>query len=203
MSKQQQLNNNQKKSKYHFTSIKWYWWLLIIFIIWIFAGGLSIAFGNGQLISDVSKSLLGFAEGILNVLENSWLAWIFAISLLAPFLLQASGSLYSMYKAHFGEGKKDSDLKKELEITRDDLQKTIDDIKNKNPDISKNDLIKEAIKESVNKMTTKFENSLNNQESQASDVAKYNEIAKSYNDKIEEIGKDNNIEDLNKIDLKE
>jgi len=105
-------------------STKWYYWLIIIVIVIIILSSLgSILSGMTSAGSKIAQGVLGFAQGVLTTLSKSPFAYFLALILLGPFILRGACAAYKSYKDHFGEGKTNADVQKELGLTKDDFDK--------------------------------------------------------------------------------
>ena len=135
--------DNQKTGK--FIGLKWYWWIAIIVGFFLVMGAISIMVGAFHPLSDLSKAALGFAAGILNLLENSKIFWFFAIIFVFPYLVRGVSASVKLYKEHFAEGKSQKEVNQELKIDESGLQELKDQTKSENPGLSNTEITKKAI----------------------------------------------------------
>lgn len=129
-------SRKQQQSSYSSTNgkvfgLKWFWWLLIVIGVILIFSSISIGVGSGGIAGNISRAFLGFADGILNMLEKSPIFWVFAVILLFPFLGRGVSSLYALYKGHFGAEKKQSDVVREAGIDKETLDRDVKEGKEK------------------------------------------------------------------------
>lgn len=137
----------QQKTTYTFFNLKWYYWVIIIIIvIIILSSASSIAAGASGAGSKLAQGVLGFAQGVLTTLSKSPFAYFLALIFLGPFILRGACAAYKSYKDHFGEGKSNADIQKELSLTKDDFDK----LSKENKDL------KQTIKDVIRRTNQKF-----------------------------------------------
>lgn len=127
-------NQNNKRGK--ILGLKWYWWIAIVVGAIILMSFISVGVGGFNPLADLSNALLGFAAGILNLLLKSPIFWLFAAILLLPFIGTGLSGSVRLYKEHFGEGKSQADVNKELGIDADGLKALQDKVDKEFPNLS-------------------------------------------------------------------
>ena len=135
--------DNQKTGK--FIGLKWYWWIAIIVGIFLVMGAISIMVGAFHPLSDLSKAALGFAAGIMNLLEHSGIFWFFAIIFVFPYLISGVSASVKLYKEHIAEGKSQKEVNQELKIDESGLQELNDKTKSENPGLPASEITKKAV----------------------------------------------------------
>lgn len=138
-----QVKSQGTTESHGFLGLRWYWWVLIIVVFIIIMSSISAGMGSGcGVVCNLSKGLLGFMDGMLNMLSGSGIFWFFAIIFAFPFLGQGLSSVVKSYKDHFAEGKSQEDINKDLNITKEDLQKAVEEAKNANKGMTPEELTK-------------------------------------------------------------
>lgn len=126
--------------------LKWYWWIFIVVLVFILIMAISaIGKGSGGIAGNLSRAFLGFADGILNILQKSPIFWIFAIAVLFPFIGRGVSAIFSLYKGHFGEEKTTEDAAKDVGLDKDSLDKSIEQKRKEGK--SEDQIRKELLKE--------------------------------------------------------
>ena len=109
--------------------IRWYWWILIAFMVMVVFSGVCTVLGIGTgdtIVNRLSRAVLGFAGGLLNMLEGSWVLRL-GVSLWAIFFIATNASpIVLAWKAHYGKDKSFEQQNKELGIDADGLTKLKD-----------------------------------------------------------------------------
>lgn len=84
-----------------------------------------LGIGTGDtIVNRLSRAVLGFAGGLLNILEGSWILR-FGVSLWAIFFIATNASpIILAWKAHYGKDKSFEQQNKELGIDKEGLTKT-------------------------------------------------------------------------------
>ena len=112
---------------FHILGIRWYWWILIFVMIMVVFSGICTLLGIGTgdtIVNRLSRAVLGFAGGLLNILEGSWILR-FGVSLWAIFFIATNASpIILAWKAHYGKDKSFEQQNKELGIDKEGLTKT-------------------------------------------------------------------------------
>lgn len=112
---------------FHILGIRWYWWILILFMVMVVFSGICTLLGIGSgdpIVNRVSRAVLGFAGGLLNVLEGSWVLRL-GVSLWAIFFIATNASpIVLAWKAHYGKDKTFAEQNKELGIDVEGLTAT-------------------------------------------------------------------------------
>jgi len=112
---------------FHIAGIRWYWWILILFLIMMVYSGICTVFGLGSgdsLINKLSRGILGFAGGLLNMVGDVWYIRL-GIGLWAVFFIAQNASpIVLAWKAHYGKDKTFEEQNAELGIDPEGLEQT-------------------------------------------------------------------------------
>jgi len=137
-----------------FWGLSWYYWLIIIIVAVILISSLgSILGGMSGLGSKLAQGVLGFAGGVLNTLSKSPLAYFLASILLFPYILRGACAAYRSYKDHFGEGKTNTDVQKEVGCSKEDFDKLAEEVSRAQ---DKNKALEQQIKDLKQSINEKF-----------------------------------------------
>lgn len=123
-SRKKQTTTTAPSMGFHILGIRWYWWILIIFMVMVVFSGICTVLGIGSgdtIVNRLSRAVLGFAGGLLNMLEGSWVLRL-GVSLWAIFFIATNASpIVLAWKAHYGKDKTFEEQNKELGIDKEGL----------------------------------------------------------------------------------
>ena len=132
--------------------LKWYWWVLIGIIGFFILSSLIstlVTNGNGggspfgNPLSDLSKGLLGLAEGLLNLVEKSPFTYFMIAIWAFPFIGQGASAMYKAYSSK-QQDKTKEEIRKEAGVNKENLEDIMKELREKNPKASTEDILAAA-----------------------------------------------------------
>lgn len=181
--------------------IRWYWWVLIGIIGFFILSSLIstlVTGGNGggspfkDLLTDLSKAMLGLAEGLLNLVVKSPFTYFMIAIWAFPFLGRGASAMFAAYSSK-QQDKTKEEIRKEAGVDKDSLEELMKDLKEKNPGISDTDLLKASTNTTNKRVQDNLRETLQREVDAGRMEAKdANEIMKESADetKVEETGSD-------------
>ena len=129
--------------------LKWYWWVLIGIIGFFILSSLIstlVTGGNGgfspfgNALTNLSKGILGLAEGLLNLVVKSPFTYFMIAIWAFPFIGQGASAMFSAYSSK-QQDKSKEEIRKDAGVDKDSLEDVMKELREKNPGISDKDLV--------------------------------------------------------------
>jgi predicted RNase H-related nuclease YkuK (DUF458 family) len=189
--------------------LKWYWWVLIGIIGFFILSSLisTLVTGRngggspfGNPLSNLSKAILGLAEGLLNLVVKSPFTYFMIAIWAFPFLGAGASAMYKAYSSK-QQDKTKEEIRKEAGVDKENLEDVMKELREKNQGIKTEELVKAATNTTNKRVQDKLREVLQREVNEGRMTAeKANEIMKESAEKTKIEETDSDVEGQEKAE---